>query len=181
ENAEHVPPLLAAAPPDRANNTWLIDYVPHVEQSLADLTAWVEDGIEPAETTFEVNDGKISLPASAKERGGIQPVVHVTANGAKRAEISAGTPVNLEVHAEVPDGAGTIISVKWDLDGSGAYPVAEQVDGESAELTVSLEWTYTEPGTYFPTALVESHRDGNVAATSRRIPNLDAARVVVKG
>ncbi|MCW2662229.1 MAG: hypothetical protein JWP83_3381 [Mycobacterium sp.] len=181
ENAEHVPPLLAAPPPDRANNTWLIDYVPHVEQSLADLTAWVEDGIEPNETTFDVDDGKINLPASAKERGGIQPVVHVTANGAKRAEISARTPVNLKVHAEVPEGAGTIISVKWDLDGSGAYPVTEQVDGESADLTFGLEWTYTEPGTYFPTALVESHRDGNVAATSRRIPNLDAARVVVAG
>ena len=56
-----------------------------------------------------------------------------------------------------------------------------QLHEGNTELTVSLEWTYTEPGTYFPTALVESHRDGNAAATSRRIPNLDAARVVVKG
>lgn len=180
ENAEHVPPFLAAAPPDRANNTWLIDYVPHVEQCLADLTAWVEDGIEPAETTFDVVDGRIVLPSSAKERGGIQPVVHVTANGAKKAEVTAGTPVTLELHAEVPDGAGTIISVKWDLDGSGSYPVTQEHDGESADLTLRLEWTYTEPGTYFPTALVESHRDSDVAATSRRIPNLDAARIVVR-
>jgi hypothetical protein len=181
ENAEHVPPFLAAAPPDRANNTWLIDYVPHVEQSLADLTAWVEEGIEPAETTFEVVDGQIILPPSAKERGGIQPVVHVTANGTKKAEILAGTSVKLELHAEVPEGAGTIVSVKWDLDGSGEYAVTEHIDGRSTEVTVSLQYTYAEPGTYFPTALVESHRDGDVAATSRRIPNLNAVRVVVTG
>ncbi len=179
ENAEHVPPFMAAAPPDRANNTWLVDYGPHIEQSLADLTAWVEDGVEPAETSFDLGDGQIILSPSAKERGGIQPVVQVTANGAKKAEIRAGTPVNLELHAEVPPGAGTVISVKWDLDGSGAYPVTQEVDGQSAELTLSLEWTYAKPGTYFPTALVQSHRDGDIDATSRRIPNLDAARVVV--
>jgi hypothetical protein len=170
---------MAAAPPDRANNTWLVDYGPHIEQSLADLTAWVEDGVEPAETFFDLGDGQIILSPSAKERGGIQPVLQVTANRAKKAEIRAGTPVNLELHAEVPPGAGTVISVKWDLDGSGAYPVTQEVDGQSAELTLSLEWTYAKPGTYFPTALVESHRDGDIDATSRRIPNLDAARVVV--
>src|ERR1700722_20518394 len=163
---------LAAAPPDRANNTWLIDYSPHVEQCLADLTAWVEDGVEPAETDFDLADGQIVLPSSAKERGGIQPVVQVTANGAKKAEICAGTLVNLEGHEEVPPGAGTIISVKWDLDGSGAYPVTQEVDGKSAELTLALEWTYSKPGTYFPTALVESHRHGDIGAASQRIPNL---------
>jgi hypothetical protein len=179
ENAEHVPPLLAAAPPDRANNTWLIDYGPHIDQSLADLTAWVEEGIEPAETAFDMVDGQVILPTEAKERGGIQPVVHVTANASKRAEILAGTTVNLEVRAEVPAGAGTIVSIRWDLDGTGSYPVTQETDGSASELTSTLSWTYDKPGTYFPTALVESHRDCDVNATSRRIPNLDAARVVV--
>jgi hypothetical protein len=179
ENAEHVPPFMAAAPPDRANNTWLIDYSPHVEQSLADLTTWVEDGIEPAETTFDMIDGQIVLGSSAKERGGIQPVVRVTANGHKRIDIGVGTPITLEVHAEVPPGAGSIVSVKWDLDGLGSYPVAQETDGSATELTLTLEWSYDRPGTFFPTALVESHRDGDTSANSRRIPNLDAARVVV--
>jgi len=179
ENAEHVPPFMAAAPPDRANNTWLIDYSPHVEQSLADLTAWVEDGIEPAETTFDMIDGQIVLGSTAKERGGIQPVVHVTANGNKRIDVTTGTPITLEVHAEVPPGAGTIISVKWDLDGLGSYPITQETDGSATELTLSLDWTYERPGTFFPTALVESHREGDISASSRRIPNLDAARVVV--
>jgi hypothetical protein len=179
ENAEHVPPFMAAAPPARANNSWLVDYIGHVEQSLADLTAWVEDGVEPAETEFDLVDGHIVLPMSAKERGGIQPIVHVTADGSKRSEVSAGTPVDLQMRAEVPPGAGTIISVKWDLDGTGTYPVTQDVDGIATEVTVELQWSYDTPGTYFPTALVESHRDGDVAATSRRIPNLDSARVVV--
>jgi hypothetical protein len=62
---------------------------------------------------------------------------------------------------------------------TAAAPLTQEVDGKSAQLTLTLEWTYAKPGTYFPTALVESHRDGDVDATSRRIPNLGAARVVV--
>jgi hypothetical protein len=170
---------MAAAPSSRANNTWLIDYTAHVEQSLADLTAWVEHGAEPAGTAFDLCDGQIVLPSTARERGGIQPVVQVTADGSKRAEVSSGTAVDLAVHAEVPPGAGTVIGVKWDLDGSGTYPVTQDVDGQATEVTLGLQWTYDRPGTYFPTALVESHRDGDVAATSRRISNLDSARVIV--
>jgi len=179
QNAEHVPPYMAAPAPDRANSTWLVDYPAHVEQSLVDLTDWVEHSLEPAETHFRLDDGQVVLPASAKERGGIQPVVSVTADGAKRVQVRAGTPVRLEVHAEVPPQAGTIVSIKWDLDGTGTYPFSGETDGNSAEVTHTLQWTYQTLGTYFPTALVESHRDGDVTATSRRIPNLDAARVVV--
>ncbi|MEE3753121.1 hypothetical protein [Mycobacterium intracellulare] len=170
---------MAAPAPDRANNTWLVDYPAHVEQSLVDLTDWVENAVEPAETHFRLDDGQIILPASAKERGGIQPVVSVTADGAKCIQVRAGTSVRLEVRAEVPPQAGTIVSIKWDLDGTGTYPVSRETDGSSVEVTDALQWTFQTPGTYFPTALVESHRDGDVTVTSRRIPNLDAARVVV--
>jgi hypothetical protein len=93
--------------------------------------------------------------------------------------VSPVPTVNLQVHAEVPPGAGTIISVKWDLDGTGTYPVTQDVDGLATELSLELQWSYDRPGTYFPTALVESHREDDVAATSRRIPSLDSARVVV--
>jgi hypothetical protein len=179
QNAEHVPPFMAAPAPDRSNNTWLIEYSSHVEQSLADLTDWVEHGIEPAETFIEEVDGQIILPTSAKERGGIQPVVSVTSEGNKRVEVPAGAPVRLDVHAEVPPGAGSIVAIKWDLDGTGSYPVSAEIDSRSAEFTHTLEWTYDSPGTYYPTALVESHRDGDLDATTRRIPNLDSVRVVV--
>jgi hypothetical protein len=179
ENAEHVPPAMAAAAPGRANNTWLIDYQAVIEQCLVDLAAWVEQGIEPVGTSFEYRDGRIRLPARAAERGGIQPVVSVTANGEVRTEVSVGEEVALQVHAEVPPGAGTIIGVQWDFDGSGTYPFHHDVDGTASEVTLSATHAYERPGRYFATALVQAHRDGDVDATSRRIPNLAGARVIV--
>ncbi len=184
ENAEHVPPRQAASPPGRDNKTWLIDYHPVLEQSLADLQRWVEDGVRPAETTFEYDDGQINLPPSAAERGGIQPVVNVTANGGSRADIAVGDTVTLTVRAEVPPGAGTIIGVRWDFDGAGAYPHRhgrDEVDGSATAVELSVTHTFSVAGTWFPTALVESHRDGDVDATARRIPNLASARVMVEG
>lgn len=91
-----------------------------------------------------------------------------------------GEPVNLEVHAEVPPGAGAIISVAWDFDGNGTYPFRnEDVDGSAREVKLSLTHTYDTPGTYFAAVLVCSHRDGNLRASSRRIPNVARARIVV--
>lgn len=179
ENAEHVPPAMAASAPNRANTTWLVNYQPIIEQCLADLISWVEDGVDPVDTAFEYRDGAIILPDTAAERRGIQPVVSVTANGAARADVKAGQEVKLRVHAETPPGAGTIISVQWDFDGSGSYPESAKVDGTQAAVTLSTTHTYDAPGTYFVTALVESHRDGDVSATSRRISNVASARIVV--
>jgi hypothetical protein len=180
ENAEHVPPEFVPAAAARANNTWLIQYGPMVEQCLADLAAWVEQGIDPPGTAFEYKDGKVTLPQTAAERGGIQAVVQVSANGGSRADVGVGEAVTLEVHAEVPAGAGTIIAVKWDFDGSGTYPRSHpDVDGSAGEVKLSMTHAYDRPGTYFATALVESHREGDVNAVGRRIPNLASARIVV--
>jgi len=179
ENAEHVPPAMTAPSPDRANKTWLIDYQPVIEQSLVDLKHWVEDGIEPADTAFEYRDGAIILPAHAKERGGIQAVVTVRVNGAERATAGVGEEVTCTVTAEVPPGAGTIIGIQWDFDATGAFPLRTKVDGTQAAVEESVVHVFDKPGTYFVSALVESHREGDVDAESRRIPNLAAARVVV--
>ncbi|HMC39394.1 MAG TPA: hypothetical protein VKI19_07005 [Acidimicrobiales bacterium] len=179
ENAEHVVPRMAASPAGRDNKTWLIDYQPAIEQSLVDLAAWVEDGVRPAPTAFEYRDGRVILPPTAAARGGIQPVVTVEANGASRTEVRAGEAVTLRVRAEVPPGAGRVIGVKWDFDGSGSYPMVEKVDGSSASVDLSATHTWDRPGTYFATALVESHREGDVHAVACRVPNLAAARVIV--
>jgi Tannase and feruloyl esterase len=180
ENAEHGPASMKTSLPGRAANTWLIDYGSVIEQCLADLAAWVEQGIEPAGTAFEYKDGKVTLPPTAAERGGIQPVVSVTANGDARADVKVGEQVTLAVHAEVPPGAGTIIGVKWDFDGSGTYPFAQELDGTASQVTLSTTHAFERSGTYFATALVESHREGDVKATARRVPNLASARVVVE-
>jgi hypothetical protein len=179
ENAEHILPAMGASPPGRANNTWLVDFQSVIEQSLVDLMAWVEQGIAPVGTNFELRDGKIVLPATAAARGGIQPVVSVTANGSSRAEVATGEEVTLQAFAEVPPGTGTVVAVRWDFDGSGSYPFDDEVDGGAATLTSTTTHRYDRPGTYFATALVESHRQGDVGATSRRIPNLASARIVV--
>jgi len=55
----------------------------------------------------------------------------------------------------------------------------QETNGTASDLSAELVWTYQQRGTYFPTALVESHREGDFYATTRRIPNLDSARVVV--
>jgi hypothetical protein len=180
EHSEHVPPMMIGPSMGRAANTWLIDYQPIIEQSLLDLVRWVEDDVAPTGTSYQYHDGRVTLPETAAERGGIQPVVSVTANGVACAYAGVGESVSLGVHAEVPPGAGTIVSVEWDFDGSGSFGFAHpEVDGTAAEVKLGTSHTYDRPGTYFVTALVRSHRDGDVSATTRRIPNLAQARVVV--
>ena len=119
ENAEHVPPMMMPSNPKRATTQWLIDYMPSIEQGLVDLAAWCEKGVPPPETTYTFADGKVSLPATAKERGGTQPVINVTANGAIAPRSRSGVAVTVEVKAEAPAGAGTFTQVHWDFDGSG--------------------------------------------------------------
>jgi hypothetical protein len=179
ENAEHGSPARLPSQPGRATSTWLVDYQPIIEQSLVDLMTWVEDGAAPAGTDYEFTDGKVTLPATAKERGGIQPVMSVSANGSRRAEVGVGEEVTLTVHAEVPPGAGTIVDVEWDFDGTGTFPYHHQVDGTASELTLSVTHAYDRPGRFFASARVSSHRDGDLSATTRRIPNVAQARVIV--
>ncbi len=182
ENAEHVPPFILPNTYGRAANTWLIEYVPIIEQSLADLVAWVEEGVDPAGTTYTYDgrEGRVTLPATAAERGGIQPVVQISANGAARAEVRVGEPVTLEVVAEAPPSGGTIVDIAWDFDGQGGFPEkVEGIDGSDRRVTAETTHSYDAPGTYYVTALVHSHREGDVGATSRRLPNLAQARVVV--
>ena len=75
--------------------------------------------------------GRCGCPPTAAERGGVQPVVSVTANGGALATVAVGEPVTLSVHAEAPAAGGTIVSVQWDFDGKGALPVpaTPSVDG----------------------------------------------------
>ncbi|MDO8363360.1 MAG: tannase/feruloyl esterase family alpha/beta hydrolase [Actinomycetota bacterium] len=180
-NAEHIPPMMIPSSGSRATNTWLIDYGPVIEQTMVDLIDWVENGVEPAATNYEYVDGRVVLPETAADRGGIQPVVRLVANGGAKAEVGVGETVTLTVDAEMPPGAGSIISLEWDFDGKGSYPLKESgIDGSAAAVSRTITRSFDTPGTYFVTALAHGHRDGDVAATSRRLPNLAQARVVVR-
>ncbi|MEA3301161.1 MAG: hypothetical protein U9R22_13140 [Pseudomonadota bacterium] len=179
ENAEHIPPAMAPQQPGRNANTWLVNYHQTIEQCLYDLVDWVEKGIAPSPTRFTFADGKVTLPDDAAERGGIQPVVKVTANGAVRVDIKAGDEVTLAVDAEVPPGAGSIIRVEWDFDGLGTYPEKHRPGDKPARVQLTTRQRYHKPGLYFATARVTSHRDGDLDASNRLVENVASARVVV--
>lgn len=178
ENAEHVPPLLLPANPMRATTTWLIDYMPSIEQGLVDLAAWVEKGVPPAETSYTMVDGKVSLPPTAAERGGTQPVVRVTADGSARAEVASGQAITIRIEAEAPPGAGTITKIHWDFDNSGRFAVEQPITQGETALSLSVTHAYEKPGTYFAVARVRLNREGDPAA-ARQVENLAAARVIV--
>src|SRR3546814_8431624 len=87
-------------------------------------------GIAPPDSAYSYAGGKLTLPANASERGGIQPVVPASIDGKARAEVAVGDEFTLSAAAEVPAGQGTIVAVEWDFDGTGRFPVAEEgVDG----------------------------------------------------
>jgi hypothetical protein len=180
ENAEHTPPTMVPPQPNRSGANWLINFQGIVEQSLVDLIDWVEKGTVPVGTRFDFADGKVSLPPSAAERGGIQPVATVSANGGARTDARVGEPVTLEVTAEVPPGAGSVVAVEWDFDGKGSYPFWHEVSGNDRIVRLSTQHSFDRPGTYFPSARVTAHRDGDVEAKLRRIENVASARVVVR-
>jgi len=74
-----------------------------------------------------------------------------------------------------------VISISWDPSGSGAFAQKhDDVNGSATSETRATSHRFDTPGTYFVTALAECHREGDVAATSRHIPNLGQVRVVVR-
>jgi hypothetical protein len=162
--------------------TRVVDYGGLLGQALADLIAWVEDGVEPPPSTNYSwsRDGCLTLDPNAAERGGLQPVVELTGDGSDRAVIAPGEPVNFEVVAEVPPGAGSIVAIEWDFEGTGAWDVSnDDVDGTATCVERSRKHSYRQPGTYFPAVRVWSSRSGDVSAQLFRIANLGRARVVV--
>ncbi len=179
QHSEHGgPPALPVKP---AMITRLVPATGHVEQNLHDLVAWVEKDRRPAQEHYELTrDRRFILPATAAERGGVQPMVKAEANGGVRAQVKAGETVNFVVEAETPPHAGTIIKVEWDFDGQGRFPQVEAgVDGKSAKVRLATTHVFQAPGTYFPSVRVTSHRDGDLNARLRRVTNLDRVRVVV--
>jgi hypothetical protein len=181
EGAEHAPVSWSPIKTPPMPETSITNYTGSVEQGLHDLVVWVEQGIRPSETTYSLQPGqKIDLPPTAAERGGIQPVVQAAANGGARAEVKVGEAVTLTVDAEVPPGAGTVVSIEWDFDGTASWPFRHtEIDGTQSKVSLSTTHAYDRPGTYFPAARVTSHREGDLNATSRLVQNLGRARVVV--
>ena len=162
--------------------THTVSYLGVLNQALRDLSAWVEKDVQPpASTNYKVVDGQVVVPPTAAERRGIQPVVKVKANGGARAEVAVGQPVTFTAVVEAPPKTGKIVSAEWDFEGAGAFPVKARIGmPHSARVTLRTTYTFTKPGTYFPTLRATSQRHGDANTPFARIPNLDRVRVVVK-
>jgi hypothetical protein len=159
--------------------THSVSYLGALHQALRDLAAWVERDVAPPSTTgYQVVDGQVVVTEGAAGRGGVQPVVSLTADGHDRADVAVGAAVVLQAVVEVPDGVGRVVGVEWDLDGSGRFEVREQVT-PGPQVTVERRHAFAEPGTRFVTVRVAAQRDGDVATTYARVQNLARVRVVI--
>lgn len=161
----------------------VVTYLPGLKQALVDLAAWVEKGIEPLPSSnYHVNVGSVEVADSADERGGIQPVVHATANGSKCAYVKAGESVRFVAEAEVPKNAGVLTYVEWSFEGETDFPYKDEFElkNEGKCGTSTIEHTFEKPGTYFVVVRVKSQRDGDKSEPFTQVKNLDRVRVVVE-
>ena len=173
DHAAHLPASInpVGAPPVPA--TRLIDYGGSLEQALRDLMAWVEDGVAPpAESGYTLDtDQQLRLAPVAAERGGIQPVVHASANGADRAEVAVGELVALSADVDAPPGGGTIIGARVGLRRHRCLPVRTRPRRHDVRrCTSETTHAFDAPGTYFPCVRVTAHRDGDVDAAALPAP-----------
>ena len=137
----------------------LVDYDGVTAQALRDLVRWVEDDIAPpASTSYAirtVGSHCRRLPRRgwrAAGRGGKEER-RCTCGGQRRRRRA------LHRYGGAASGNRPIVAAEWDFTGTGAFERCE-VDGTAETLTVAATHTYTEPGTYFASFRVGSHRDG---------------------
>lgn len=164
-----------------------VSYLGIVYQALLDLSAWVEKGVRPPDSTsYRIQDGQVMVPNAADLRKGVQPVVRLTANGGLRADIAVGQSVNLSAIIDVPRGAGKIISAEWDFDGTGKFALKQGIKQAGANTTenqvkLSTVHAFSKPGTYYVALRATSQRDAETPfASFTCIHNLGRVRVVVK-
>ncbi len=173
DNANHENPLWQGA------NAHIVSFAGALQQGLRDLAVWVENGVKPSETRYRVVDTQIELPSSAAERGGIQPIIELKANGAERAEVGVGQSVSFTASITAPTGAGAVVAAEWDFEGLGTFLETAAIDIPAGDTTLSAAHAYERPGTYFAVLRATSHRQGDTAAAYARIQNLARVRVVV--
>jgi hypothetical protein len=150
-----------------------------LQQGLRDLARWAEKDVRPVETRYQVTDCQVEAPAPARERGGVQPVVELLANGGARAEVKVGEPVAFTAVIDTPKGGGPVVAADWDFEGRGDYSVRADLDAPQASLTLSATHAYDRPGTYYPVLRAASQREGDMSSPYARVENIGRARVVV--
>jgi hypothetical protein len=174
DHAQHDNPATTAA------HAHTVSFAGILQQALRDLSAWVEKGVRPTDTSYEVVGSQVEVSSDAKDRKGIQPVIKLTANGGLRADVSINQPVTFTAIIEVPPNAGKVVSAEWDFEGLGNYPLAEKLSIPQSLVQLSATHLFSRPGTYFPVLRATSQRQGDMQTPYCRIQNLARVRVVVK-
>jgi hypothetical protein len=170
----------------QGDTTHTVSYTPALYQALRDLSAWVEKGVQPPPSTnYKMVDGQVVVPSSAAERKGVQPVIHLSANGKPRADVVANRAVKFTATVELPPNTGKIIAAEWDFEGDGKFAVTQDIKDSDItasgnQVRLTMTHTFPKPGTYFTTLRAVSQRDGEKNTPYTRIQNLDRVRVVVK-
>jgi hypothetical protein len=181
DHAMHMAPMDMPGDPRPVGSTRFLSYAGVLQQALLDLAAWAEQDIAPpASTVYDVVDGQVHVPAGAADRKGLQPTVDLTVDGRARVDISVGESVDFVASIDVPPGTGNVVAAEWDFDGSGEFAVKDpKIDGAQTRWRARVSHTFAEPGTYFPTVRVFSHRRGDIRGSHALVPNLARVRVVV--
>jgi hypothetical protein len=175
DHTQHTPPAGSAA------EARTVSYQGVLEQALRDLSAWVEKGVRPpTNTRYTVVQSQVQVPAHAAQRGGIQPVVKLKANGLERAQVGVGQSVTFLAQISVPPNTGKVVAAEWDFLGAGDYPVAGKIATLQPSVTVKATYSYSKPGTYFAVLRATSQREGDSQTPYARVHNLARVRVVVK-
>jgi hypothetical protein len=157
----------------------LVDIGGSLEQALRDVSAWVEKGDAPPRASqYDVRDSQVGVPKSAVLRGGIQPVVDLTVDGADRIDVAAGKTVTFKATIQVPPGAGKVVDAEWDFAGSGNFTPAP-IGPPRQTVSVKQTFTYTSPGVYFVGLQAICQRAGDISTPFARVRNLGRVRVVV--
>jgi hypothetical protein len=173
DHAQHDNPSTTRA------NLHVVSFAGALQQALRDVSAWVEQGVRPSETRYRMADMQVEVSADAGERGGVQPVVTVRADGAVRAEVAVGELVRFTATIEVPPGGGAVVAAEWDFEGVGDYPIAGEIGSPQGRVVLDANHRFAKPGTYFVTLRATSQRAGDAWTPYGRIQNLGSARVVV--
>jgi hypothetical protein len=150
------------------------------QQSMQDLMAWAEKGIAPPPSTnYTIRNGQVIPPDNAAERGGLQPVMNLTANGVARATVGVNQPVNLASKIEMPPNTGQVVQYNWTIDGK-ADPMTV-VDKPQPLVNANRTISFPAPGTYVVRLTVNGQRDGLVnPANQTLLQNFKEVRVVVQ-
>ena len=158
--------------------TQTVEYLGALETALRQLTDWVEKGIEPSpNTVYEVVDGQIVVPASAGERGGVQPTGTLTVNGSRSVTAHVGETVTVRVEAEAPE-PGVVVEISLDVTGSGQLGDTIPV-GPGRSVVYETECSFAEPGVYMLGARIIAQAGGTPTEVHARVHNILRARVTV--